>query len=83
MGGGAGAIGAADRRSASADRICDVPGQFGRLMARHGIGAMLVRPDFHLFGGATDRARLDTLLSDFARQTHRHAKTAAHNPVAA
>lgn len=59
----------ADRRSATDDQIGDTQGQFGRFMKAHGIGAMLVRPDFYLFGGAADGARLDRMLADFARQT--------------
>ncbi|MCY1250046.1 hypothetical protein D9M72_636370 [compost metagenome] len=58
----------ADRRSAADDQIGDTQGQFGRFMKAHGIGAMLVRPDFYLFGGAADSARLDRMLADFARQ---------------
>ncbi|GAA4173262.1 bifunctional 3-(3-hydroxy-phenyl)propionate/3-hydroxycinnamic acid hydroxylase [Shinella granuli] len=59
----------ADRRSATDDQIGDTQGQFGRFMKAHGISAMLVRPDFYLFGGAADSARLDRMLADFARQT--------------
>ncbi len=58
----------ADRRSAGDDQIGDTQGQFGRFMAERGIRAMLVRPDFYLFGGAADPARLDRLLAEFARQ---------------
>jgi hypothetical protein len=59
----------ADRRNASDAQIGDTQGQFGRFMADHGIRAMLVRPDFYLFGGAADAAGLDRLMADFARQT--------------
>ncbi|WP_425644375.1 bifunctional 3-(3-hydroxy-phenyl)propionate/3-hydroxycinnamic acid hydroxylase [Agrobacterium leguminum] len=59
----------ADRRSAQDVHIGDTQGQFGRFLKAHGVGAMLVRPDFYLFGGAADSARLDRMLADFARQT--------------
>lgn len=58
----------ADRRHAKDDQIGDTQGQFGRFMTDHGIGAMLVRPDFYLFGGASDGQRLDRMLGDFVRQ---------------
>ena len=58
----------ADRRSAKDDQIADTQGQFGRFMTGNGLKAMLVRPDFYLFGGASDAARLTAMLADFARQ---------------
>ena len=62
----------ADRRSATDSQIGDTQGQFGRFMAQHGIGAMLVRPDFYLFGGAADPQRLDSLLASFRAQLGAH-----------
>ena len=59
----------ADRRNAGDAQIGDTQGQFGRFMAGHGIRAMLVRPDFYLFGGTADGAGLDRMMADFARQT--------------
>ena len=59
----------ADRRSASATQIGDTQGQFGRFMTAHGIAAMLVRPDFYLFGGAADSARIDQMLANFSKQS--------------
>lgn len=58
----------ADRRFAGDGQIGDTQGQFGRFMAQHGIQAMLIRPDFYLFGGAKDPVGLTALLADFARQ---------------
>ena len=58
----------ADRRSAKDDQIGDTQGQFGRFMTGNGLKAMLVRPDFYLFGGASDATRLTAMLADFARQ---------------
>jgi 3-(3-hydroxy-phenyl)propionate hydroxylase/flavoprotein hydroxylase len=59
----------ADRRAATVDQIGDTQGQFGRFMKDHGITAMLVRPDFYLFGGAGDMAGVDRMIADFARQS--------------
>lgn len=59
----------ADRRSASANQIGDTQGQFGRFMTAHGIAAMLERPDFYLFGGAADSARIDQMLANFSKQS--------------
>lgn len=58
----------ADRRSARDDEIADTQGQILPWMAGHGMAAMLVRPDFYLFGGAADPAGLESLLGDLARQ---------------
>lgn len=65
---GIGIVTVADRRSATPDQIGDTQGQFARFMAAHGVGALLVRPDFYLFGGAHDSPRLDRMLADFSRQ---------------
>lgn len=65
----------ADRRTATKDQIGDTQGQFGRFMAERGLQAMLVRPDFYLFGGASDACRLTAMLADFARQTAAFART--------
>lgn len=67
----------ADRRRATDLQIADTQGQFGRFMAAHGVGAMLVRPDFYLFGGAPDSARLDRMLADFTRQATAYRITPA------
>lgn len=66
----------ADRRTARDSDIGDTQGQFGRFMARLGVRAMLLRPDFYLFGGAADGAGLDRMLADFVRQTAAFAMTA-------
>ena len=58
----------ADRRFAGDVQIGETQGQFGRFTAQHGIQAMLIRPDFYLFGGAKDPDGLTALLADFARQ---------------
>jgi 3-(3-hydroxy-phenyl)propionate hydroxylase/flavoprotein hydroxylase len=58
----------ADRRMATDDQIGDTQGQFDRFMQDKGITAMLVRPDFYLFGGAQDTAGIDRMIGDFVRQ---------------
>jgi 3-(3-hydroxy-phenyl)propionate hydroxylase/flavoprotein hydroxylase len=73
----------ADRRTATDQQIGDTQGQFARFMAEHGAGAMLVRPDFYLFGGASDSARLDALLTDFARQLSLYDLAPVTDPIAA
>jgi 3-(3-hydroxy-phenyl)propionate hydroxylase/flavoprotein hydroxylase len=81
---GIGIVTVADRRTASDDQIADTQGQFGRFMAEQGVGALLVRPDFYLFGGAQDGARLDRLLTEFARQAQAfRIKTAVRETVTA
>ena len=62
----------ADRRTAADGQIGDTQGQFGRFMIDRGLQALLVRPDFYLFGAATDGPRLDALLADFSRQMQAH-----------
>ena len=73
----------ADRRHAKETQVADTQGQFDRFMTGHGLGAMLVRPDFYLFGGAADPARLDALLSDFLRQTRQHGMAPLATPALA
>ena len=73
-----------DRRTATDSQIGDTQGQFGRFMSERGTGAMLVRPDFYLFGGAQDGARLDRMLGDFVRQAQAfHIKTSVKETVTA
>ena len=52
----------ADRREATDDQVADTQGQILPFMAARGVGALLVRPDFYLFGGASDGARIDEML---------------------
>jgi hypothetical protein len=79
--GGVRVVTIADRRSATDTQIGDTQGQLGYFKATHGLREMLVRPDFNLFGGATDGSRLTALIEDFAQQMHRYglksARTAA------
>jgi 2-polyprenyl-6-methoxyphenol hydroxylase-like FAD-dependent oxidoreductase len=47
----------------SATCIVDVDGKFGTFMDAHGVCAMLVRPDFYLFGGAAHAVQIDALVA--------------------
>lgn len=58
----------ADRRAAGDDQIADTQGQFLPYMAERGVGAMLLRPDLHIFGGAADAAALNAVIADLGRQ---------------
>ena len=58
----------APRTSARDDQIADTQGQFLPYMAAREVNALLVRPDFFLFGGAADAVGLDRLIADLARQ---------------
>lgn len=58
----------ADRRVAGDEEIGDTQGQILGFMKQHGLDAMLVRPDFYLFGGAAGIARLTDMLGEFERQ---------------
>ncbi|WP_180900631.1 bifunctional 3-(3-hydroxy-phenyl)propionate/3-hydroxycinnamic acid hydroxylase [Martelella soudanensis] len=70
-------VNVADRRTATDNQIGDTQGQFGRFMDERNLQAMLVRPDFYLFGGASDAAGLSALLMEFERQCHVHHLVAA------
>ena len=58
----------ADRRAAGEGQMADTQGQFARFMDAHAIRAMLVRPDFYIFGGAGELSRLEAMLDAFLRQ---------------
>lgn len=47
--------------------IEDLGGGIGGFMAQHGLSAMLVRPDYLLFGAANDAAGLERLLVDLGQ----------------
>lgn len=53
---------------ASDEDVADVQGQILPFMAQHGVKAMLVRPDFYLFGGAANSDELETLVQELGRQ---------------
>lgn len=44
----------------------DIDGRLVDFMREHGLAAMIVRPDFYLYGGVSDIAALDGLVGDLA-----------------
>lgn len=70
----------ADRVTARDDEVADQQGQFLPYMAERGVHALLVRPDFMLYGAATDAAALDTLVAGLRRDMARHGMTAIRVP---
>jgi 3-(3-hydroxy-phenyl)propionate hydroxylase/flavoprotein hydroxylase len=58
----------ADRVSASDTEFADSQGQFLAYMAQRGVHALLVRPDFYLFGGAADATGLAALVANLHTQ---------------
>ena len=53
--------------------VADTNGKFRDFLAQHDIRAMLVRPDFHLFGGAPDAPGASALVLHLAQQLAAHA----------
>ncbi|NTF83974.1 bifunctional 3-(3-hydroxy-phenyl)propionate/3-hydroxycinnamic acid hydroxylase [Rhizobium rhizogenes] len=62
----------ADRRVANDDQIGDTQGQILTFMKELGLDAILVRPDFYLFGGAKGVAQVNEMLTEFGRQAQTH-----------
>ncbi|MFE3836506.1 bifunctional 3-(3-hydroxy-phenyl)propionate/3-hydroxycinnamic acid hydroxylase [Pseudogemmobacter sonorensis] len=50
------------------DQIADTQGQILPFMRARGVAALVVRPDFYLFGGAKDATGLEAVLADLGRQ---------------
>jgi 3-(3-hydroxy-phenyl)propionate hydroxylase/flavoprotein hydroxylase len=59
----------ADRVSATDEEFADSQGQFLPYMQERGVHALLVRPDFFLFGAAADADALNALIGALAAQT--------------
>lgn len=57
-----------DKNSATDDEIADTQRQIIPYMKDRNISAMLVRPDFFLFGGADTACAMDDIIADFGRQ---------------
>jgi len=55
-----------------ADGVIDLDHKFLPFMEQHGIEAMLVRPDFYLYGAAADAAETALLIDDFSVDLARH-----------
>jgi len=51
---------------AAAGGFVDLDGKYAAYMDAHGIRAMLVRPDFYLYGGAADAAQIPDLVDGLA-----------------
>ena len=56
--------------------VGDVDGKFRAFFAQHGLAAMLVRPDFYLFGGAANAAAAAGLVQNLAQQLAQHSPLA-------
>lgn len=57
-----------DRKNAGDNEYADTQGQLLKFMNEHGVKALLVRPDYYLFGAADNKAMLDNLLVQLAGQ---------------
>jgi 2-polyprenyl-6-methoxyphenol hydroxylase-like FAD-dependent oxidoreductase len=73
------ALGALDATVASLDPhapsgIADADGRLADWLGRHGAHAVLVRPDFYVFGSAASRDELPALVSDLRAQLALEAK---------
>ncbi|GAB4271026.1 MAG: bifunctional 3-(3-hydroxy-phenyl)propionate/3-hydroxycinnamic acid hydroxylase [Pararhodobacter sp.] len=62
----------ADRVSAADAEYADTQGQFLPYMAERGVHALLVRPDFYLFGAAADGDALQRLIAALEHQLAAH-----------
>lgn len=69
----------ADKRDASDSQIADTQGQILSFMAQNNVRAILVRPDFYLFGGAADAAQLNHLVAELGRQNATYAIKSGQN----
>lgn len=58
----------APRTKARDDQIADTQGQFLPWMAEHDVGALLVRPDFFVFGGANNADELNGIIVELGQQ---------------
>ncbi len=57
---------------ADPDAWVDLDGKYIPFMERHGIEAMLVRPDFYLYGAASTASDINRLVDDLAGDLERH-----------
>lgn len=65
---GATVVTVADKREATDSEIADTQEQFLPWLERFGVNAIVVRPDFYVFGGAENTARLEEVITDLGRQ---------------
>lgn len=68
---GAAPIWMSDRSETSLDATVDLDGKFLPFMAEHGLEAMLVRPDYYLYGVASSADDLNGLVDDWTADLHR------------
>ena len=61
----------------SSNLIVDVDGKYKQYFNETGLEAVLVRPDFYLFGGTADLAELPLLVDDLVKQMGQFINTAA------
>ncbi len=58
---------AVSRDASMADGASDLSGDYARFFTEHRLVAIIVRPDFHIFGGASDTEELDAALRALGR----------------
>lgn len=56
----------------TADALIDLDAKFIPYMQQHGIDAMLVRPDFYLYGAVKEPGEINRLIDDLAHDLERH-----------
>jgi 3-(3-hydroxy-phenyl)propionate hydroxylase/flavoprotein hydroxylase len=61
-------VNVAAKTAASDEQYADVQGQLLPWMQARAVAAMLVRPDFYVFGGAGDKSRLEEVVAELGRQ---------------
>ena len=69
----------ADKRTATDAQIGDTQGQIIPFMTKQNIFAMLVRPDFYIFGGAKSIGSLNALITNFSQQAEGFGFSAVKN----
>lgn len=62
--------------------VVDLDDKFTSFMSRHDLAAMLVRPDFFMYGGARQPGEVPALLAQWAADLCRHGVRVASNPLA-
>ncbi|MDR7238114.1 bifunctional 3-(3-hydroxy-phenyl)propionate/3-hydroxycinnamic acid hydroxylase MhpA [Neobacillus drentensis] len=65
-----------DDKEALSDVVIDVDGKYKQYFKETGLEAVVVRPDFYLFGGAESLADLPLLVEDLSKQISRFLITA-------
>ncbi len=64
-------------KSKSGNNIAvDIDGKYKEYFNQTGLEAVVVRPDFYLFGGTAQLAELPTLVEDLSKQLEKYLNTA-------